>query len=97
MRRLPTFIFGMLLGGLLIYLALNYHLILAKDGMHLVPKLNATLSDSYVDVRTFTPADMLRHKDVVAALMKAGQNDVIESIASDSLGNGVQQWLPEKR
>lgn len=97
MRRLPTFIFGMLLGGLLIYLALNYHLIQAKDGLHLVPKLSATLAGSYVDVRSFTPADLARHKEIVGAIMKSGQDDLIKSIAADSLENGVDRWLPQQR
>jgi hypothetical protein len=94
MRRLPTFIFGMLIGGLLIYLALNYHLIQAKDGLHLVPKVNATLAGTYVDVRAFTAADLVTHREVVAALVKAGQNDVVDSIAANSLENSVNQWLP---
>jgi hypothetical protein len=97
MRRLPTFIFGMVVGGVLIYLALNYHLIQAKDGLHLVPKLNATLAGAYVDVRGFTPADLLKHRDVTGALLKAGQNDLINSIAGSSLENSVNQWLPEER
>ena len=44
MRRLSTFFFGMVAGGLLIYAALNYHLIQAKDGLHLIPKVDATLA-----------------------------------------------------
>jgi len=89
MRRLPTFIFGMVVGGLLIYLALNYHLIRANDGLHLVPKVSATLADTYVDVRSFRPGDFLSHRDVVAALLKSGQEELIDSLTKDTVKNGL--------
>src|SRR4051794_28009123 len=94
MRRLPTFIFGMVVGGLLIYLALNYHLIRAKDGLHLVPKVSATLADTYVDVRSFRPGDFVNLRDVVTALLKSGQGELIASLAADSVRNSLSLPVP---
>jgi hypothetical protein len=94
MRRLPTFIFGMVVGGLLIYLALNYHLIRAKDGLHLVPKVSATLADTYVDVRSFRPGNFVSHRDVVTALLKSGQGELIDSLAADSVRNSLSLPVP---
>jgi hypothetical protein len=94
MRRLPTFIFGMVVGGLLLYLALNYHLIRANDGMHLVPKVNATLADTYVDLRSYGPSDLLNHQQVVQALMKSGQGELLGDVAANSLKNELDRRLP---
>jgi hypothetical protein len=94
MRRLPTFIFGMVIGGVLIYLALNYHLVRASDGLHLVPKVSATLSDTYVDVRSFRPSDFLNHRGVVEAMMKSGQQELVDSLAADAVKNEVKARLP---
>jgi hypothetical protein len=85
MRRLSTFIFGMVVGGLLIYVALNYHVIQAKDGMHLVPKVDAQLAGTYVDIRGFAPVDWAQHPEVAMALFRADRNDLMESTAADSL------------
>lgn len=94
MRRLSTFIFGMAAGGLLIYAALNYHLIHASTGLHLVPKARATLAETYVDVRGFTPADWARHADVAVALFQADRTDLMQSAANESLWNGIDRILP---
>jgi hypothetical protein len=93
MRRLSTFIFGMVVGGLLIYVALNYHLIQAKDGMHLVPKVDAALAGSYVDIRGFGPGDWAQHPEIAMALFRADQGDLLESAASDSLRTELDRLL----
>ena len=93
MRRLSTFIFGMVVGGLLIYLALNYHLIHAKDGIHLVPKTSATLAATYVDVRNFALADWANHQDVALAIVKADRGELLHSVAGDSVLNGLDRIL----
>jgi hypothetical protein len=96
MRRVSTFIFGMVTGGLLIYLALNFHLIHAKDGLHLIPKAESKLAATYVDVRSFTPADWAQHADVAVALMRAERNDLLQSAATDSIWNAADRLLPEQ-
>jgi hypothetical protein len=93
MRRLSTFIFGMVVGGLLIYVALNFHVVKARDGMHLVPKVDAKLAEAYVDIRNFTPADWQQHPEVAMAIFRADRGDLLESAASDTLKNGLDQFL----
>ena len=93
MRRLPTFIFGMMAGGVLLYTALSYHLIHAPDGMHLIPKVETTLAGTYVDIRTFGPADWLDHVEVAQALQEAGRIDLIEAAAADTLRTGLDRLI----
>jgi hypothetical protein len=93
MRRLSTFIFGMAVGGLLVYVALNYHLIHAKDGLHMVPKVNATLAGAYVDIRQFGPADWTERPEIAMAIFRAERGDLMESAASDSLQTGLDRLL----
>ena len=93
MRRLSTFIFGMVAGGLLIYAALNYHLIQANDGLHLIPKVDATLAGTYADIRNFGPADWAKNPDIAMAIFKADRGDLLESAASDTLQTGLDRLL----
>lgn len=93
MRRLSTFIFGMVFGAGLLYFALNYHLIHADDGLHLVPKLNAELGSTYVDIREFTLADWADHPQLASALIESDQRDLMEGAANDALHNGLDRIL----
>ncbi|MBA3482118.1 MAG: hypothetical protein H0T51_09925 [Pirellulales bacterium] len=93
MRRLSTFFFGMVAGGLLIYAALNYHLIQAKDGLHLIPKVDATLACTYADIRNFGPSDWAQHPEIAMALFKADRSDLLESAASSTLETGLDRLL----
>ncbi len=93
MRRLSTFFFGMVAGGLLIYAALNYHLIQAKDGLHLIPKVDATLACTCADIRNFGPSDWAQHPEIAMALFKADRSDLLESAASSTLETGLDRLL----
>ena len=93
MKRFTTFLLGMAVGAGLLFGALNYHLVRADDGMHLVRKVDAKLSGTYVDIRGFTFADWAKHPDLAAALIDAGQRDLVEGAASDALRNGLNRFL----
>lgn len=93
MRRLPTFICGMVVGGLLLYGALNYYLVNARDGLHLIPKLSATLAGTYVDTRQFGVAEWADHADLAMALEKAGRRDLLNAAAGDALETGLDRLL----
>lgn len=95
MRRLPTFIFGVIVGGLLIYGGLHYHLINSTSGLHLVPKVNSTLSSTYVDVRGWGLDEWTQHQDVAAALLSANRQDLMQSAAEDSIRTGLDRILPQ--
>lgn len=94
MRRLPTFIFGMIVGGLLIYGGLHYHVINTASGLHLVPKVTSTLAETYVDVRGWGVAEWMQHKDIAAALLAADRQDLMQSAAEDSIRTGLDRILP---
>ena len=95
MRRLSTFIFGMVVGGLLIYTALNYHLIHTQSGVHLVPKIESKLAATYVDVRNYGPVDWLEHEEIAMAIVRAERPDLLKSAGSNTLLNGIDDLMPE--
>ena len=83
----------MIAGAVLPFGALKYHVIRANDGLHLVPKLDAKLAATYVDIRSFTVADWAQHPDLTAALINDDQRELVEEAASDALRNGLNQFL----
>ncbi len=100
MRRWSTFAFGVLVGGILIYCVLNYHVIHARDGMHLVPKVDAQLAGTYVDIREFTARDWIDHPQVFAALQQAKRDDLLQMALGDAANHTLDRVFgprPEKR
>jgi hypothetical protein len=97
MSRLATFIFGILVGGGLIYGALTHHLLRTAAGWELVAKAGATFDDSYLDVRSFTLADWAEHRELVAAIVAAKKEHILGESAEASIEQGVTQMLDEFR
>jgi len=93
MRRILTFLMGMAVGALLLMGVLKFHLIRAADGLHLIPKVESTLADSYADVRDFGPADWVQHDRIAAALIAAKRTDLMESSVRDSLRDALDGVL----
>ncbi len=93
MKRLTTFFCGMIAGAALLFGALKYHVIRANDGLHLVPKLDAKLGATYVDIRNFTVADWASHPDLAAAMINDDQRELVEGAASDALQQGLDRLL----
>ena len=97
MRRLITFIIGMIVGASLLYGIQRYHLIRADDGFHLIPKVESSLGATYVDIRDFTVADWSRYSGVAMALIQADQGDLMENAATDTIRQSIDRLLDPSR
>jgi hypothetical protein len=93
MRRLMSFLSGVLAGGVLIYLAMNLHLIRARDGFHCIAKAHPQLAATYVDIRQFGVQDWAQHPEVAAALINSNRRDLMEGAVDQTLGNGLDRIL----
>ena len=93
MKRLSSFIIGMAVGAGLLFGALHYHVVRAKDGMHLVPKVDAKIAATYVDIRGFGVSDWAERPDLAAALIEANRRDLMEEAAADALRTGLDRFL----
>jgi hypothetical protein len=96
-RRWFTFLLGVVVGGLLIYGALNYHIVRASDGLHLIPKVDATLANTYVDIRNFGPADWAERPELAMSLLKANRRELMDAAAADTLRTGLDRLLGEPK
>ena len=90
MSRLSCILLGVALGAGLVYGALNYHVLRTTEGVEFVPKLSATFSETYLDVRQFGVSDWADHQVVARAVMQAGKDELLTDSATRSLQEGVQ-------
>ena len=78
MRRITSMLFGVVVGGLLMFGALQYHVLRTAEGFSYVPKRNVTLKDTYLDVREWTPLDWSNHPDLIISMMQNGRKDILD-------------------
>jgi len=97
MGKIFTFILGFVIGGICVFGGQKYHVVVANDGTYLIPKMNATFDDAYVDVRDFTPADWQQHPALAAAIIRDGKSQILQGTAIDSLGVGAERVLQALR
>lgn len=88
MGRLYTLLLGMVVGFGLCYAAMTYHIVHARDGLHLVAKVPARLEEVYVDLRSMSAGDLAQRPQLLAALQRANMGHL--------LGDEVQARLQER-
>lgn len=83
--RFGAFVFGMAVGGTLVFGAQRYHVVRTDRGVELVRKLSPGFGETYVDVRNYSAADWAEHPSIAAALMRSGNEHVLQDDAADSI------------
>jgi hypothetical protein len=87
MKRLSSFLAGVVVGAVGLYGVMTFHVVHANDGLHLVRKVTCGLSDAYVDIRSFSLADWHRHTGLSLAVVHGGK----EHLLGDSALLGLRQ------
>ncbi|HEY4233753.1 MAG TPA: hypothetical protein VGM76_10020 [Lacipirellulaceae bacterium] len=94
MPRLFSFLTGTVTGALLTLGAMNFHIVRAQDGFHLIHKIRPQLTEAYLDVRTYGVSDWTGHPDLVADLIHDNKQSLMGGSAANSLQQGAQQLVP---
>jgi hypothetical protein len=89
MKRFKPYFFGMLIGTVLTFIALRYHVIRHDDGISLVPRHpQPALRSIYSDVREWGGAMWEKHPEVAQAVIA---DDRIDVISDEALGQVSEQ------
>ncbi|MBA3481944.1 MAG: hypothetical protein H0T51_09030 [Pirellulales bacterium] len=91
MRRMYGVIFGIGLGVLACLGAMNFHVVRAQDGFHLVQKQQARLGQAYVDTRQFNATDWTEYPELVASLRADNEQGLVNEASPGLLQNGVNR------
>ena len=94
MFRLSSFLTGVAFGALLLYAAMNFHVIRASDGFHLVPKQPARFSETFVDTRSFGLADWAGHPQLATALVQANKQHLLGDSAAGAVHQSMNKLIP---
>ena len=91
MRRLSLLIFGVLIGGGLVYSAFHYHVVRTSDEWLVVKKRTVQIADFYADVRQWSFQEWRAHPDLMHALMEHGRSDLLFPDGSRDFFRGLQR------
>jgi hypothetical protein len=86
---MSRFLFGMIAGAALMFIAMHYHVVRGKDGVYVVPKISNNLSDVYVDTRDYGLDDWESHKPLAAAIMQSNKQHLLEDTTLNSFRQRV--------
>jgi len=90
---MSRFIFGMITGALLLFVAMHYHVVRGNEGVFLVAKISNNLSDVYVDTREFGLSDWKNHKPLAAAIMQSNQSHLLDDASLNGFRESVQNLV----
>jgi hypothetical protein len=91
MSRFSSFVLGLAMGALVLYAAMNYHVVRAGDGFHLVHKQPPRMGETYVDIRSFDMSDWVGRPQLTSALVGANEQRLLGESATDAIQDGIQQ------
>ena len=90
MSRLSSFFLGAVVGGVLVFGAVKFHVVRAGEGFHLIPRIDPTLRDVYVDIRHFGLTDWSNHRSLAAAIIRAKKEHLLQDSATAGFREGLK-------
>ena len=85
MRRLMATVFGTCLGIGIAYVAFEYHLVRSESEYVFIPKPQASLVDSYADIREWDISQWKEHRELAKAISAHGRSDLIKQSVTEDL------------
>jgi hypothetical protein len=93
MKRTTSFLLGVIVGAVILYAAMTYHVVRSDDGLHLVRKVSSGLGDAYVDIRQFNAARWNEHKSLAVALIYADKEELLSESAMSNVRQAARSAL----
>ena len=92
-----SFFPGFIAGVVTLYVSMCFHIVIANDGYHFVPKTALTFKDTYVDIRQFSILEWRNHVPLAEAMMKAEKHDVIRDGGQNAVHNAFDNLWDQQR
>ncbi len=84
-RNLSSFLMGVVVGAVGLYISMNYYIVRTNENVHLVPKVAAKLEMPYYDVRKYTLDDWTNHTSLGVAIIQSNNQTLISNTSFESV------------
>ncbi len=85
MSRLSSFLMGVVVGAVGLYISMNYYIVRTKENFHLVPKVAAKLEMPYFDVREYSLEDWKSHPSLGVAIVKSNNQNLMSDTSFETV------------
>ncbi len=89
MTRLSSFVLGLIVGAVGLFMSENYYVVRSKETVNLIPKVASKLELPYYDIRKFTSTDWQAHPSLALAIVQSKK----EALMVESGLSGMQSQL----
>ena len=91
-----NFLLGIVIGWITLSGVYQFHLVRNDDGFMIVPKNEASVAESYADIRDWGPLDWTEHPILVQSMIEQGHKDLISTTPElPDLSNFTEMSMPE--
>ncbi|MEX1229689.1 MAG: hypothetical protein WEB58_05595 [Planctomycetaceae bacterium] len=85
-------IFGMLVGGAIVFAGFHNHLVRTNEKWFIVPRENVAFEDAFVDMRSWKPGDWADHPQFAKDMVAAGYGElVIQTTTKNLIDDVIEQ------
>jgi hypothetical protein len=95
MNRIGSFLLGLMVGAVGLYLSMHFTLVRAGDGFHLIRKISPKLENPYADVRQYTLANWQKKQSLALAILKSNKGHLISDQSFLSFKQSSQRILDQ--
>ncbi len=95
MDRVSSFVLGLLVGVVGLYITMHYSLVRAADGFHVIPKIAAKIEFPFSDTRNFTLQKWQRKQSLALAILKANKGHLLQDQSLLGFRHSTQQMLDQ--
>ena len=95
MTKFKPFLFGLLSGAGVVFLAMQYHVVHSQEGVRFVPRTpQHSIGLAYVDIRNWTTEDWADRPEVARACIACGMSDLVSHSVAEDLVDRVSADSP---
>lgn len=93
MPKVTSFLFGMFVGAVVLYMSENYYIVRSKETVNLIPKVASKVELPYYDIRSYTAADWERHPSLALAIVQSKKQDLLIESGLTNMQSQLEGFL----
>ena len=95
MNQVSSFVLGLMIGVVGLYITMHFSLVRAADGYHVIPKIAAKIEIPYADIRSFTLQNWQRKQSLALAILKANKGHLLQDQSLIGFRQSTQHMLEQ--
>ncbi len=93
MSRTTSFVLGIVVGAVGLYVTENYYVVRSAESFHLIPKVSSKLEMPYRDIRNYTVEDWHEDPSLAVSLMRTKNDKLVLDTGLDAVETQLEDFV----